>query len=234
MNWEIEDCAWTTAKWLPSPKITGVIFKFHGLGAPGLRVEMEPHEWEWTKAGALVVFPYYGPWSWMNRSARAFCDELVDKIWARHKLAANVPLISTGGSMGGLSGLLYTRYAKKPVTACAVNSAVCDLAYHFRERPDVGRSVFCAFQGYAEDLETALAETSPLAQAANMPRIPYYLSHGTADKAVNKERHSDAFVLAMRRLGHTVQYVEMPEVQHEEPPQYREPKVAWVKKFLLH
>lgn len=57
-----------------------------------------------------MVFPYYGPWSWMNRQARSFVDELVDAVYARYSLPTGTPLICTGSSMGGCTGLLHTRH----------------------------------------------------------------------------------------------------------------------------
>ncbi len=231
MKFEIEDVAWTTQKW-HTGDITGVIFRFHGLGAPALRGEMEGPEWEWTRAGALVVYPYYGPWSWMNRSARGLCDELIEKIYRQHHLDDSVPLIMTGTSMGGLSALLYTRYSKRPIKACAVAVPACDLQYHYGERPDVKRTVMCAFQGYSEELEPLLIEHSPLAQVGQLPNIPYFFFHGGVDKAANKQQHSDRMVADMRARGLQVQYVEAPDVPHEEPPQYLAMRVAWVNQFL--
>ena len=58
-----------------------------------------------------AIAPYYGPWAWMNRQARAMVDELVDAVYAKHGLSDRTPLICTGGSMGGQASLLYTRCA---------------------------------------------------------------------------------------------------------------------------
>jgi dipeptidyl aminopeptidase/acylaminoacyl peptidase len=40
-----------------------------------------------------------------------------------------------------------------------------------------------------------------------MPDICYFVVHSTADKAVNKERHSDRFVEALRKAGRRIEYV---------------------------
>lgn len=54
---------------------------------------------------------------------------------------------------------------------------------------------------------------SPIHQAENMPNIPYYIVHGDADKAVNKQLHSDVFVKAMR-IAHNITYDEVPNMEH--------------------
>lgn len=197
--------------------IKGVILNFHGLGDPGLRSVLGYDETEWADAGGLVIMPYAGPWSWMNRQARAMIDDLVDAIYANFGLARSIPLILTGGSMGGYCSLLYARYTKHPIARCAAIFPVCDLKYHFSERPDLPRTIHHAFSGYKEDMETLFKEHSPVHQAGPMPRVPYFILHGDADKAVKKEAHSDPMVAAMRQAGHEVTYVEVPGMGHHDP-----------------
>ena len=213
---QIKQVAWVGDQHVKGP-VRGVVLAFHGLGSPGLKTEPATLELAWAEAGGLVVFPYYGPWSWMNRQARAFVDELVEAVYAGYGLSDRTPLIATGGSMGGLSSLLYTRYARRPVAACLAVAPVCDLKFHFSERPDLPPTIRHAFRGYPEDLETLLAEHSPLRQADRMPRIPYLVIHGDKDAAVAKARHSDPLVAAMRGCGLNVEYVEVPGMGHGGP-----------------
>jgi dipeptidyl aminopeptidase/acylaminoacyl peptidase len=194
--------------------IRGVALSFHGLGYMQEKTCPDTVELEWAKAGWLIVFPYYGPWSWMNREARAFVDELVESVYARYGLGSGIPLASTGGSMGGLSALLYTRYAKKPVSTCLALFPVCDLEYHFGERPDLPRSIHGALRGYSGDFNALLAEHSPLAQVRQMPDIPYLFIHGDMDEAVNKAAHSDRMVAAMKSRDMDVEYMEVPGMRH--------------------
>jgi dipeptidyl aminopeptidase/acylaminoacyl peptidase len=170
----------------------------------------------------------------MNRSARNFIDELVDAIYKQHHLPERTPLISTGGSMGGHAALLYTRYAKRPVKACMALYPVCDLKYHFSERPDLPRTILCAFRDYPEDMDTLFAEHSPVSQVAQMPRIPYLIVHGDDDKAVSKVHHSDRMVDAMRRKKLKVDYVEVPGMGHGGPIpiQVIEKNIRFVARFL--
>ena len=195
-------------------KIRGVALAFHGLGMVNEKRFPDTTELEWARVGWLVVYPYYGPWNWMNREARAFVDELVDFVYAHFQLDDRLPLVSTGGSMGGLSALLYTRYAKRPISACLALYPVCDFKYHFSERPDLPRSIYASLRGYQDDLESLFAEHSPLVQVHAMPDIPYLFIHGDADQAVNKAAHSDQMVQAMQKRGLNVEYVQVSGMGH--------------------
>ena len=217
MNQEkLRQVAWIGDDWVKGP-IRGVVLSFHGLGGGGPNKEPTTEELGWARAGALVVFPYYGPWSWMNRQARAGIDETVDAVYATFRLSRKIPLISAGGSMGGGGALLYARYAKRPVSACYALFPVCDTAFHFSERPDLPRTFHHAFAGYKGTLPALLAEHSPLAQVASMPDIPYLIVHGDKDKLVSKERHSDRMVAALRRRKCNVEYLEVPGMGHGSP-----------------
>lgn len=216
MNMErIKQFAWIGDEYLCG-EIKAVVLAFHGLGYSGMKNGPDTVELEWARAGCLVVFPYYGPWSWMNREARAFVDELVEAIYENYSLGREIPLISTGGSMGGLSALLYSRYSKMPVAACLALYPVCDTEYHMNERIDLPRTMHHAFRGYKEDMDKMLVEHSPLKQVEQMRGIPYLIIHGDKDLAVNKEMHSDRMVAKMREKGLAVEYVEVPEMGHGE------------------
>lgn len=194
--------------------IRGVVLSFHGLGPPPLREAPSDEELALARAGFLFVFPYCGPWTWMNRATREFVDDLVDAIYRRHALENSVPLVAMGGSMGGLASLLYARYARRKVARAVAVCPVCDLASHFHERPDLPRTIRYAFRGREESFEELLREHSPVEQAAAMPDIPYHITHTTGDPAVNKEIHSDKLVARMRERGLAVEYVEIESDAH--------------------
>lgn len=210
----LESAAWNNAAGLTG-EIRAVVVEFHGLGAGGTyRTDGSPLELELARQNILVIAPFYGPWSWMNRLSRAYVDEVVARTYAEFALDEQLPLIASGGSMGGCAALLYCRYGKKTPVACDALYPVCDLPGHYQERPDLPSSMHYAFYGYPEPLEEVLAEHSPLHQVGQMPRIPYLFCHGTADDRVSKRLHSDSMVAALRRLGHTVEYLEVPGMRH--------------------
>jgi len=144
-------------------------------------------------------------------------DEIVDSVYTTYRLKQSVPLVCTGGSMGGGSSLLYTRYARRPVAACYALYPMCDAVYHFSERPDLPRTFHQAFLGYKGSLRSLLIEHSPLWQVAHLPRIPYLIVQGDKDTAVSKQHHADRMVAAMRKRKLDVDYVEVPDMGHGGP-----------------
>jgi dipeptidyl aminopeptidase/acylaminoacyl peptidase len=198
-----------------SGQITGVLVSFHGLGATEMKPGLTPAEEPWAAAGALIVYPYYGPWSWMNRDARALVDRLIGEVYREYGLdSRRVPLLLVGGSMGGCSALLYARYSVHQLAACYANCPVCDLPYHFSERPDLPRTMYHAFGNSGDDMQALLEEHSPLDQVDHLPDIDYLIVHGDADTAVSKAAHSDRLVPAMRGRGLRVNYAEVAGMGH--------------------
>jgi dipeptidyl aminopeptidase/acylaminoacyl peptidase len=211
----LDQVAFIAHRWLRQP-IRGIVVRFYGLGWTGMKSEPDIAEMEWANAGALVVVPYNEPWAWMNPATRNFVDEVVDSLRARYKLDANVPLIATGGSMGGHASLAYTMFSRHHVAACQACWPVCDLTYHYNERPDLPRTFHHAFGSYG-DIQSVLAANSPLQQVERLPKVPYMIAHGEKDEAVSKKHHSDRLVPAMRARGLDVTYLERTDMGHGNP-----------------
>lgn len=182
--------------------IKGVIIQMHGLSVLTLKSEPNTEEQSWIDNGYLVIYPHYGPWCWMNRAAVGMVDAIVDAVFETYKLPATTPILTEGGSMGGFCALIYTRYAKRKVAASLANCPVCDIKYHFTERPDLPRTFRCAYWSENKDFDKAMTEHNLMDQVSKMPDIPYFIMHTTGDQAVNKKRHSDLFVQKMRETGH--------------------------------
>ena len=141
----IKDHCWSNADFIHG-EIRAVAVWFCGLGS-GFRNSASDMDLALAESGVLVISPYYGPWSWMNRLARQLVDELLEKVFEFYQLKDDTPLISSGWSMGGLASLLYCRYGKRRPAGCCVLFPVCDLPFHFREREDVPPTVCYAFYG---------------------------------------------------------------------------------------
>lgn len=192
--------------------IRGLTISFFGLGGTDMYQEHKDGT-RYGQEGILLLIPYQNPWAWMNRQTVAFTDELVDALFSGLGLPEDLPIVSSGGSMGGLSALVYTAYAKHTPAACVANCPVCDLPYHFTERPDLPRTLYSAFYTYEGTLEEALRSASPLHLIHRMPDIPYTIFHCEQDKAVSKALHSDRFVEAMRPT-HRMEYISIPHRGH--------------------
>lgn len=192
----------------------GIVLVFHGLGGGNEMTSLPMEEYEGAH-DYILVYPYNSPWSWMNDTSVKMADEIVDAVIAKYGLPEDVPVISTGASMGGLASLVFTHYTKRTPVRCATNCGVCDLPYHYTERADLPKTLYCAFAHYDCTLEEALLRTSPLHLVETMPHIPYYIAHCDEDGAVNKQKHSDRMVQALRETGHNVvAYDEVPGKGH--------------------
>lgn len=194
--------------------IKGIVISFFGLGGSTMYDEETPEGVFYGKKGILYVVPYNNPWAWMNAQAVVYTDEILDVLMSKYHLVEDIPIVSTGGSMGGQSALVYTRYAKRTPVACVANCPVCDLVFHYSERPDLPRTLYSAFYHYNGNIEQALQTASPLHLVEQMPKVTYHIFHCEQDEAVNIHSHSEKFVMAMKGLGHRITFDIVPDRGH--------------------
>lgn len=194
--------------------VRGIVISFFGLGGMEMYQEDTKEGRFYGERGILYVVPYNNPWAWMNRQAVDYTDQVVDLLMEAHGCGEDIPIISTGGSMGGQSALVYMVYAKRVPAACVVNCPVCDVVYHYTEREDLPRTLYSAVANEEGNLEDALRAISPLHLAERMPKADYHVFHCEEDRMVGKQFHSDVFVAAMRKLGHKLSYDVVPGRDH--------------------
>lgn len=192
--------------------IQGICLNFFGLGNTSMFWEDSERAVKFAEEGIVYIQPYLNPWAWMNKQAVEITDRIVNIIAEQYDLG-DVRVCSTGGSMGGMSCLVYARYASTNIIACVANCPVCDMPYHITERVDLPRTIYSAFYD-CEDFDEALCAHSPLHLVDTMPRVPYHIFHCEEDKSVNIDLHSAKFVAAMRAAGHDVTYDTVPEAGH--------------------
>lgn len=196
-------------------EIKGIAVAFRGLGASAmlsdditveaLRPTVERAK-RLAEAGIAFFVPYLNPWNWMNAEAVETTDAIIDAIIKEHGLSEDVPIISTGGSMGGMCALTYMAYAKRTPNACITNCPVCDVPFHFTERPDLPRTFYSAYRNSGMTLDDALAAHSPLHLADKLPPADYYIFHCECDRAVNIDAHSRKLASALGNRVHTEFY----------------------------
>lgn len=194
--------------------IRGIVLDFMGLGGQMMYANDTDEGQYFGEKGILFVVPYNNPWCWMNPQAVAYTDEIIDVLMAAYGLPEDLPIVSTGRSMGGLSSLVYMVRAKRTPVACVANCPVCDAVYHFAEREDLPRTMYSALYGIAGDLETALRAISPLHLVDEMPDARYEIFHCGQDQAVNLQMHTERFVVAMQQSGHRVNLTVIPGRGH--------------------
>ena len=186
--------------------IKGIVLSFFGLGGMTMyRNDFVEGEF-YAEKGILYVVPYNNPWAWMNKQAVSFTDEVIDVLIEEHNLPENIPIISTGESMGGQSALVYCAYAKRTPVACVANCPVCDVVFHFTERDDLPRTLYSAVYNEPGTLDEALKSISPLHLMDKMPGISYHVFHCNEDEAVNINAHSEKLVSQFRDKGFKYTY----------------------------
>lgn len=197
--------------------VKGIAVEFKGLGLSSMYCEDTDEGKMFAEKGIIYIIPYNNPWAWMNRQAVNFTDEIIDVLIRHYKLHDDIPIVASGSSMGGLSALVYAVYANRTPIACAANCPVCDLPFHYTERPDLPRTLYSAFYSYNMTFDEALETASPVHLADKMPPIKYYIFHCECDSSVDKKMHSDVFVDILRKK-HTVIYHSVPDRDHCDLP----------------
>ncbi|MBQ9071436.1 MAG: hypothetical protein IJY23_08870 [Clostridia bacterium] len=131
--------------------------------------------------GIAWVFPYYSVWAWMSKSSQSFCEQVLDAVYDRLGIDEDVPLVVSGGSMGGLTALNYLVYGKRPAIACALNCPVTDMNRIFEDRRDFRRAILSAHIEEDGELSAIMEKYSPVRFADRLPKIPYFLVFGEDD-----------------------------------------------------
>lgn len=198
--------------------IRGLVVSFFGLGVLEMYAEDLAAGRYFAEKGILYLVPYNNPWAWMNAQAVSYTDELIDVLAEHYGLPDTLPIVSTGGSMGGLAALTYMVYAKRTPAACVANCPVCDLPYHYTERPDLPRTLYSALFNEEGTLQEALRSRSPLHLAEKMPAAKYIIFHCEEDMAVNKQQHSDRLVEKLSAIR-DVTYIPVPGRGHCDLPE---------------
>lgn len=193
--------------------VKAVCVCFHGY-TDGTMYSGSPEEARILGAhGIAWVFPYYSVWAWMSPSSRLYNEQVLDAVYRKLDLPDSVPLISTGGSMGGLTALLYGIYGKRVPIACAANCPVTDLPLFYQRNPDVRRAIVSAHVEAELPMKAVLPAYSPVHQAKQLPDIPYYCVFGELDGAVDEE-YVSAFEQAMTAARRRITVCRQPGMQH--------------------
>ncbi len=207
-----------TNEHLITSPIRGIVLRFHGLNMTAMLQEDQADEVLYARHGLLSICPYAGPWSWMNDVAVRTVDAILAALLAKYQLSKATPIVSSGGSMGGLSAFVYAVHGAYGPVAVAADCPACDLLYHYSERPDVARTVWHAFAHYDTTLEEAMQSASPLHLVGQLPDVPYYMVAGDADEAVSIAHHADRMAAAMTAQGLALTYVRVPGMGHCQMP----------------
>jgi len=179
------------------------------------------------KAGIAWCFPYYSVWAWAGKSSQEFNEQVLDAVYDRLEAREDIPLISTGGSMGGLTAMHYTVFGKRKACACAVNCPVSDMLHFFENAPQDRRAFLSAHILEEGTLEDILDANSPLHFADRFPDIPYFLVYGEKDSYFT-DKQRPPFVEKLQQLGVNHSVWIQPEMGHCQLMQFPESKAKYL------
>jgi len=138
--------------------------------------------------------------------------EVIEAVKERYNIDED-RIYLTGHSMGG-SGTWYLGLHKPDVwAAIAPLSAGTDYRLRMERLIAVGEEI-------PEWLWALINESSPMYLVDNALNLPTFVSHGSDDKIVHVE-HSRRIVAALKELGYTVEYDEVPGKGHTWGPSGR-------------
>lgn len=206
--------------------IKAVCVDFHGYTDGTMMSKSEGKAKLFGENGIAWVFPYYSVWAWMSKSSQEFNEQVLDAVYEKLQLPDTVPLIITGGSMGGLTALCYQVYGKRKAVACAANCPVTDMGVFFRDFPDVRRAILSAHILDERPLEDVCDAYSPVKLVDRMPDIPYLLIFGEKDMKIT-ERFMPEFVEKMKKTGHDVTCILQKDMSHCDINSHKEALYTW-------
>ncbi len=221
----ISDYAFVNMDALTFP-VKAVCVDFHGYTDGRMLTESDAKAKLFGEKGIAWVFPYYSVWAWMSKSSQEFNEQVLDAVYQKLQLSDSVPLIITGGSMGGLTALCYQVYGKRKAVACAANCPVTDVGVFFRDFDHARRAILSAHILDERPLEAVMEEYSPVKFVDKLPQIPYLLVYGEKDTVIT-ERFMPQFVGAMKEAGHNVTHILQKDMVHCDLSSHKEAFDAW-------
>ena len=211
-----------TNETLIQTKVTGIIVEFPGLGGNsclGGLMELGTYDGDFAvkcaEKGIVLAYMFCGPWSWMNRGAVKMTDAVVDALKDKYGLSPELPIVVSGGSMGGLGAIIYSVEAKHNIAACGAACPCCDVLDRFHCKESFARTFIRAVADYDMPMEEALKTISPMHRIGDMRKIPYFLVNCCEDE-VFPESQLDEYVGKLRDEEHDVTYRKMPGKKHGE------------------
>ena len=205
--------------------IKGIVMEFPGLGGSsclGGHVNIGEYSSAFAqnagKQGILVMYMYCGPWSWGNKGVARMADLVIDALKEQFDLPDDIPVVSTGGSMGGIGALNFTKNSRHNVVGCMAACPCYDILgeYNsFAANPSFPRTYVSAVYTYDMPLADALKSITPCENIEAMPKVPYYIVCNENDECFDDDGMKK-FAKDMEDAGHTVTFKFLPDTKHGE------------------
>ncbi len=194
--------------------VRGVLLNCHGFGDESTFQTSPRPGTDLGKEGIVYIFPYYSPWAWCNDAAISYIDEVLDTVFSMLSLPPETPFMITGGSMGGLTAMIYSIFGKYKPLAVGCNCPVCDLEKEASEGGILTRSIYAAYVGEGKDVENEILRHSPIRMVNALPDLPYLIVSGQSDGAVTEKDHIFPIKEAMQRAGKNATFLSVPGMGH--------------------
>lgn len=193
--------------------VRAVCVCFHGYTDATMLTQSNELAAALGRAGIAFLFPYYSVWGWMGSNAQLFIEQCIDAAYDRLGLDDGVPLLVTGGSMGGLTALNYAVIGKRRICGCAAVCAVADITSCYNNIPDMRRAILSAHIEKEGDLLEITDRFSPVNFADRLPKVPYFLLYGAKDSFFTGVQLPE-FIKALDSAGVEYELLVHPDMGH--------------------
>lgn len=156
--------------------VKAVCIDFHGYTDATRFTESSRLASDLGNRGIAYVFPYYSVWAWYSKSSRIYNEMVLDAVFDK---LGNAPLIVSGGSMGGMTALMYAIEGKRKPVGCVVNCPVTDTELIF-ENDSIRPAILSAH--IEEGLN--LKAFSPVCRINDLLDIKYFAVFGGKDECI--------------------------------------------------
>ena len=163
-----------------------------------------------SEKGYVIAVPSLES-SWFNCKMEQEVDEMLDFLAEKLQLDLSRFHIM-GGSMGGMSALVYTGRNFERVKAVFTMFPVSEMAEF--SKGNYKESIKAAYGGYYADKKALYESRSPMNYVPLLTKIPLFIIHGDADWHISVE-YSKVFYNTIRKLGgNQVKLTIVPKMTH--------------------
>ena len=116
--------------------------------------------------------------------------------------------------MGGLTAIIFAGLSCRKPSAIACQCPVVDLQETFQRLRQHRRAIYSAYCAEDGTIEDSIRKRNPIANAPELLRVPYLIISGGQDECVTEENQIAPFEKEMRRHGHDIRILRVPEMGH--------------------
>ena len=160
-------------------------------------------------ADILLIYVFTGPWNWMRDVSVRTVDDIIASVMEKYGLSKDIPIVLTGGSMGGLGALMYATGGKYKAISCAVSCPVCDLFAVSKFSHFFAASVYFACAHYDCEYSSAVRSLSPLYRVSDFPKIRYFILWCDSDDVILPNENAIPLIDKMTAAGLDVETLKL-------------------------